>query len=52
VLFVGAALRLPPRSAVALSVTADVIQSLGEVRGVQPRLLSIGLALGAATVQH
>jgi hypothetical protein len=49
VFYTGAALRLPPRTGIALSLTADLMQSIDGTPRSHPRLLSIGLALGAAT---
>ena len=46
VLYVGSALRLPARSAVALTVVADVLQPIDDSPS---RLFSVGLAIGAAT---
>ena len=45
----GAALRLPPRSRVALSVTADATQSIGGRTTYRPRLISAGISLSIAS---
>jgi hypothetical protein len=47
----GVALRLPARSRFALSVTADVIQSIGGATMARPRLISGGLALSMASAR-
>jgi hypothetical protein len=49
VLYAGTALRLPPRSRFAVVVTADVVQSIHGSPSPHLRLLSVGLAIGAAT---
>jgi hypothetical protein len=49
VLYTGAALRLPPRTGIALSLTVDLMQSIDGTPRSHPRLLSFGLAVGAAT---
>ena len=49
IIYAGTALRVPPRGTFALSVTADVIQSISGTPDSHPRLLSIGVAIGAAT---
>lgn len=51
VFYAGTALRLPPRSGLAVSLTADVVQSIDGTPRSRPRLLSVGIALGAATPQ-
>lgn len=49
VVYAGTAFRVPPRSGLAVSLTADVVQSIDGTPRSHPRLLSIGLSLGAAT---
>ena len=49
VLYAGVALRLPPRSKIALSLTGDMLQSIDGTPRTHPRLMGIGIALGAAT---
>lgn len=49
VLYAGTALRLPPRGGLAVSLTADVLQSIEGTPRSHPRLMSIGISLGAAT---
>jgi hypothetical protein len=49
VLAAGVALRLPARSRVALSVTADAMQTVGGRTSYQPQLFSVGLALSIAS---
>ena len=47
----GLAVRLPARSRVALSITSDVIQSIGGATHARPRLISMGLALSIASAR-
>jgi hypothetical protein len=49
VLHAGAAVRIVPRSMFALSLTADVVQSVGGSPSSHPRLISVGLGIGGAT---
>lgn len=49
VFYAGAALRLPPRSGLAVTLTADLLQSIDGTPASHPRLLSAGISLGAAT---
>ena len=49
ILYSGVALRLPPKGSVALSVTADLIQSVSGAPRPHPRLVSFGVAIGAAS---
>jgi hypothetical protein len=49
VFYTGAALRLPPRTGIAVSLTADVLQSIDGTPSSHPRLLSLGISLGAST---
>ena len=49
VFYTGVALRVPPRGQLAVSVTADVVQSIDGMPQSHPRLMSIGISLGAAT---
>ena len=49
VFYAGAALRVPPRSGLAVILTADVVQAIDGTPRTHPRLLSIGISLGAAT---
>ena len=51
IIFAGAALRLPARAPLALSVTADLMQSISGRPDPHPRLLSIGIAVGVATTE-
>lgn len=48
VLYAGTALRLPPRSTYAITVTADILQSIEGSPSPHPRLFSVGLAIAAA----
>ena len=48
-LYAGSAVRLPARSSVAVTVVADVLQTIGGSLVSHPRLLSVGLSIGAAT---
>lgn len=48
-LYAGAALRVPPRGGLALSITADVLQTVDGAPRPHPRLFSVGLAIGGAT---
>ena len=49
VVYASVALRMPPGGALALCVTADVIQSVSGAPSTHPRLLSVGIAIGAAS---
>jgi hypothetical protein len=49
IIYAGAALRVPPRGGLAVSLTADVMQSMDGAPRSRPRLLSVGISLGAAT---
>jgi hypothetical protein len=49
VLYGGAALRVPPRGGLALSITADVLETVDGAPRPHPRLFSVGLAIGGAT---
>jgi hypothetical protein len=49
VFYAGTALRVPPRERLAMSLTADVVQAIDGTPRTHPRLLSIGVSLGAAT---
>lgn len=51
VVYAGAGLRLPPQGSLALSLTGDVMQSFSGTPGSSPRLISVGVAIGAATAQ-
>jgi len=46
---VGRGAAVPPRAALAMSLTADVVQSIDGTPRSHPRLRSIGISLGAAT---
>jgi hypothetical protein len=48
-LYAGTALRLPARSTYAITLTADILQSIEGSPSPHPRLFSVGLAIGAAT---
>ncbi|HEX7980845.1 MAG TPA: hypothetical protein VF461_19725 [Gemmatimonadaceae bacterium] len=47
--YAGTALRLPPRTGLAMSLTADVLQSIDGTPRSHPRLLSIGVSVAVAT---
>jgi len=51
IIFAGAALRLPARAPLALSVSADLMQSISGGPVPHPRLLSIGIAAVVATTE-
>lgn len=52
VVVAGVALRVPARSRVALSVTADAIQSVGGATTYRPRLISGGLSLSIVSASN
>ena len=49
IIYAGTAFRIPPRGTFALSLTADVMQSISGTPDSHARLLSIGVAVSAAT---